>query len=111
MSLIANPAMWDGSYQKAAKPERERPWWSSIPYASTAQMDDAETWAFIKRCFIAAGATCVAAPIGCDGPLDLDHKIRKGQGGKSVPENAQLLCRAHHEKKHGVPQWSKRDAS
>lgn len=73
------------------------------------QMDDDERWAFIKRCFKAALGKryCAHGPEGCFGRIELDHILAKGDGGKSNPENAQLLCRRHHAIKHGNDlRWS-----
>lgn len=41
--------------------------------------------------------------------LDLHHIVPRSRGGKSDPDNARLLCRSCHEKRHGVP-WSKETA-
>lgn len=50
----------------------------------------------------------------CEEPLhngqiiDADHIIPKGRGGKSDPENLQLVHRTCHNRKHrNLPEWSK----
>ncbi len=45
------------------------------------------------------GGRCVVGA-GCEGPLELDHIVRRSQGGSDVRENLRWLCRLHHQMLH-----------
>ncbi len=74
-----------------------------LPAVSDEQQERKDRWAFIKRCFLEARPECFAC--GAVGHLDLDHMIPTGRGGEWEPENAQLLCRPCHSRKHGEPMF------
>lgn len=86
---------------------------SKFGLASPAAMADEERWQFIKRCFKAALGKryCAHGPEGCYGRIEADHIIARSDGGKSEPENCQLLCKKHHAIKHGNDlRWTKETA-
>ena len=45
----------------------------------------------------AKGRCEVVAGTGHRGPLDCHHVVKRSHGGRDVPENLALLCRAHHD--------------
>ena len=44
----------------------------------------------------------------CEGPLDVDHIVKRSKGGTDDLENLRVLCRYHHNKRHPEkqPKWS-----
>lgn len=100
---------------KVARPSTRRP----LAPASETRKEEKKEWALIKRTLIVAqkryrGHTfCEATdhPVKAS-ELDCDHIIPSGDGGPWKPGNAQLLCRPHHDLKHGnQPKWTKKRAS
>ena len=82
-----------------------------LPRTSEKQSDNLETWAYIKRCFLACHPFCVDCGRAADDEwlLDLDHVETRAW----EPENAALRCRNRfdstkgcHASKHGVPMFS-----
>lgn len=48
----------------------------------------------------------------CEGPLDVDHIVKRSKGGTDDLSNLRLLCRRHHERRHPEKQtqWSRKTA-
>ena len=57
-------------------------------------------------------ATCGFCSKGfrSDEPIDADHILPRGRGGRNIPENMRLCHRRCHQRHHGIP-WPEEGAS